>query len=54
MEISNTCPCPAKIYAGEGIAQVVFIRGVERSKTTYATKEGKYQDQAGIVLPKVD
>lgn len=53
IEISNTTPLPAKIYAGEGIAQMLFFRGVGVCKTSYADKKGKYQDQAGLTLPFV-
>ena len=53
IEISNTTPLPAKIYAGEGIAQIIFLRGEEVCKTSYADKKGKYQDQAGLTLPFV-
>ena len=52
IEISNTTPLPAKIYAGEGIAQMLFLRG-ERPMVTYDSRRGKYQDQGGIVLPRV-
>lgn len=52
IEISNTTPLPARIYAGEGIAQMLFFRG-ERPQVTYSSRKGKYQDQQGIVLPKV-
>lgn len=52
IEISNTTPLPARIYAGEGIAQMLFFRG-ERPSVTYASRGGKYQDQQGIVLPRV-
>ncbi len=44
IEISNTTPLPAKVYSGEGIAQVVFFRG-NKPETTYSDKKGKYQDQ---------
>lgn len=54
IEISNTTPLPAKIYANEGIAQIVFLRGESQCELTYAGKEGKYQHQEGLVLPKVD
>jgi dCTP deaminase len=55
IEISNTTPLPAKIYANEGIAQILFLRGVEACRTSYADKKGKYQSQSGVVtLPKVD
>ena len=53
LEISNTTPLPAKIYANEGIAQVVFFEADEPCEISYADKKGKYQDQVGIVLPKV-
>lgn len=52
IEISNTTPLPAKVYAGEGIAQVLFFRG-EPCAVSYADRKGKYQDQAGIVAAKV-
>ena len=53
LEISNTTPLPAKIYANEGIAHVLFFEGDEPCETTYAMKKGKYQGQQSIVLPKV-
>jgi dCTP deaminase len=53
IEISNTTPLPAKIYAGEGIAQILFLRGDAVCQTSYADKKGKYQDQAGLTLPFV-
>ncbi|HID10699.1 MAG TPA: dCTP deaminase [Candidatus Latescibacteria bacterium] len=52
IEISNTTPLPAKIYAGEGIAQVLFFQGDEVPLVTYADRKGKYQGQRGIVLPR--
>jgi dCTP deaminase len=52
LEISNTTPLPAKIYSGEGIAQVLFFRADEICKTSYADKAGKYQAQSGITLPR--
>ncbi len=54
LEISNTTPLPAKIYANEGIAQVVFIKADRVCTVSYADKGGKYQDQAGLTLPRVD
>ncbi|MHC4827093.1 MAG: dCTP deaminase, partial [Planctomycetota bacterium] len=54
LEISNTTPLPAKIYANEGIAQIVFIKADRVCATSYADKGGKYQDQAGLTLPRVD
>jgi hypothetical protein len=53
IEISNTTPLPAKIYAGEGIAQILFLRGDAVCRTSYADKKGKYQDQKGLTLPFV-
>ena len=53
LEISNTTPLPAKIYANEGIAQVLFFQADEECETSYADKKGKYQKQESIVLPKV-
>lgn len=53
LEISNTAPLPAKIYANEGIAQVLFFQGDEACDTSYADKKGKYQSQQSIVLPKI-
>lgn len=54
LEISNTTPLPAKIYANEGIAQLIFLRGEEVCAVSYADKQGKYQDQPGLTLPRVD
>jgi dCTP deaminase len=45
---------PAKIYANEGIAQLIFLKGERVCAVSYADKRGKYQDQAGLTLPKVD
>jgi len=53
LEISNTTPLPAKIYANEGIAQVLFFEGDEPCDITYAMKKGKYQGQQSIMLPKL-
>jgi dCTP deaminase len=53
LEISNTTPLPARIYANEGIAQVLFFQADEECETSYADKKGKYQKQESIVLPKV-
>ncbi len=53
LEISNTTPLPAKIYANEGIAQVLFFEADEECEVSYADKKGKYQGQQTIVLPKV-
>ena len=54
LEISNTTPLPAKIYANEGIAQLVFLKGDRVCAVRYADKGGKYQDQVGLTLPRVD
>ncbi len=51
MSISNTAPFPVKLYAGEGIAQVLFFQGVAPCEITYADKKGKYQGTSGIALP---
>jgi dCTP deaminase len=53
LEISNTTPLPAKIYAFEGIAQVLFLEADEECDISYADKKGKYQKQESIVLPKL-
>lgn len=53
LEISNTTPLPAKIYANEGIAQVLFFEADEVCHVSYADKKGKYQKQMGITPPKV-
>jgi dCTP deaminase len=53
LEISNTTPLPAKIYANEGIAQVLFFEADEECQVSYADKKGKYQSQQAIVLPKL-
>jgi dCTP deaminase len=53
IEISNTTPLPAKIYANEGIAQVLFFQGDEPCAKSYKDKKGKYQAQRGVTLPKI-
>jgi dCTP deaminase len=53
LEISNTTPLPAKIYANEGIAQVLFFEGDEVCNISYADKKGKYQKQDRIMLPRL-
>ena len=53
IEISNTTPLPAKIYAHEGICQVLFFEGDEECEVSYADRRGKYMRQGGITLPKV-
>ncbi|HLF92368.1 MAG TPA: dCTP deaminase, partial [Planctomycetota bacterium] len=50
---SNTTPLPAKIYANEGIAQLIFFQSDEAPTTTYAQRGGKYQDQRGVTLPRM-
>jgi dCTP deaminase len=53
LEISNTTPLPARIYANEGIAQVLFLEADEECQVSYADKKGKYQKQQSIVLPRL-
>ena len=53
LEISNTTPLPAKIYANEGLCQILFFESDEICETSYKDKKGKYQAQTGIVLPKI-
>ena len=53
LEISNTTPLPAKVYANEGIAQVLFFQSDETCDVSYADKKGKYQGQQGLTLPKL-
>ena len=54
LEFSNTTPLPAKIYANEGVAQFIFLKGNEKPEVTYADREGKYMDQGPEpTLPKV-
>jgi dCTP deaminase len=52
LEFSNTTPLPAKIYANEGIAQVLFFESDEECETSYKDRDGKYQGQKGVTLPK--
>lgn len=54
LEISNTTPLPARIWASEGIAQLIFLKADEVCEVSYADKKGKYQDQTGLELPRVD
>jgi dCTP deaminase len=54
LEISNTTPLPAKVYANEGIAQLLFFAGDGICETSYKDKKGKYQSQVGIVLPRIE
>lgn len=53
LEISNTTPLPAKIYANEGLAQVLFFESQEEPETSYKDRNGKYQEQNGITLAKL-
>ena len=53
LEISNTTPLPAKVYANEGIAQVLFFESDESCETSYADKKGKYQGQTGVTPPRL-
>ena len=53
LEISNTTPLPAKVYANEGLCQILFFRSNEPCEISYADRKGKYQNQQGIVLPKL-
>ena len=53
LEISNTTPLPARVYANEGIAQVLFFESDEECETSYADRKGKYQKQQTIVLPRI-
>jgi len=53
LEISNTTPLPAKIYANEGIAQVLFFQSDDPCEVSYKDKKGKYQAQRGVTLPRI-
>ncbi len=53
LEISNTTPLPAKIYANEGIAQLLFFQSDQEPETAYADRKGKYQKQTGVTLPRL-
>jgi len=53
LEFSNTTPLPAKIYANEGVAQFIFLKGNEIPEVSYADRNGKYMGQTGVTLPKV-
>lgn len=54
LEISNTTPLPAKVYANEGIAQVIFFEADEVCSLSYKDRKGKYQRQQGITYPRID
>ena len=53
LEISNTTPLPAKVYSNEGLCQILFFQSDEPCEVSYKDKQGKYQGQKGIVLPKL-
>ena len=53
LEFSNTTPLPGKVYANEGAAQFIFLKGNEKPDITYADRNGKYMKQSGVTLPKV-
>ena len=53
IEISNTTPLPARIYAGEGICQFMFFKSDQMCEVSYADRGGKYQKQRGVTLPKL-
>jgi len=53
LEISNTTPLPAKVYANEGIAQFLFFKGSSACEVSYADRAGKYMGQTGVTLPKL-
>ena len=53
LEFSNTTPLPAKIYANEGAAQLIFLQGNEEPSITYEKRNGKYMKQTGVTLPKI-
>jgi dCTP deaminase len=53
IEISNTTPLPAKVYANEGVAQVLFFEGDDMCETSYADRKGKYQGQRGVTPPRL-
>lgn len=53
LEFSNTTPLPAKIYANEGVAQMLFFQSDEYCDTTYKDRKGKYQGQTGVTLPRL-
>lgn len=53
LEISNTTPLPAKVYANEGVAQFLFFKGSSECETSYADRSGKYMNQTGVTLPRI-
>ena len=54
LEFSNTTPLPAKLYAGEGVCQFLFLGGDGVCETSYGDRKGKYQGQEGVTLPRID
>lgn len=53
LEISNTTPLPAKVYANEGVAQFLFFKGSTPCEVSYASRSGKYMGQRGVTLPRL-
>jgi dCTP deaminase len=53
LEFSNTTPLPARVYANEGVAQVIFLESDEVCETSYRERGGKYQGQKGVTLPRI-
>ena len=53
LEISNTTPLPARVYANEGLCQFLFLRGSEEPEVSYADRKGKYMRQTGVTLPRL-
>ena len=53
IEISNTTPLPARVYANEGICQFLFLQGASAPEVSYADRAGKYMHQRGVALPKL-
>jgi len=53
LEFSNTTPLPAKVYANEGAAQFIFLKGNEKPEVSYSDRKGKYMGQVGVTLPKI-
>ena len=53
LEISNTTPLPARVYANEGLCQFLFLRGYEEPEVSYADRKGKYMRQTGVTLPRL-
>jgi dCTP deaminase len=53
LEISKTTPLPARIYANEGLCQILYYRSDEPCQVSYADRQGEYQNRQGIVLPRL-